>query len=143
MNTHDATEQAYKNGYEAGKKDALKKKSEESWQPTGAQQFALACAVCLHGREIGGDTCRNCLSEVESGFAFDVRQYMIRQLKEVEKKYTFVGGQRGGGKILRLEQMLSAKCAQLEVTEKERDRWKSAALFYRDLYIKQKQEEIK
>lgn len=55
--------------------------------------------------------------------------------------FTVYGGQRGGGKIFHLEQMLSVKCAQLKETEIDRDRWKSAALYYRDLYIKQKQEE--
>lgn len=55
--------------------------------------------------------------------------------------FTAYGGQRGGGKIFHLEQMLSLKCAQLKETEIDRDRWKCAALYYRDLYIKQKQEE--
>ena len=57
------------------------------------------------------------------------------------EKFIFIGGQRGGGKIFFLEQLLAAKRIQLKETEEDRDRWKSAALYYRDLYIKQNQEE--
>ncbi len=58
-----------------------------------------------------------------------------------EAKYTMYGGQRGGGKIFFLEQLVSSLRERLKATEVDRDRWKSAALYYRDLYIKQKQEE--
>lgn len=66
---------------------------------------------------------------------------VVRQAKLESENSVFFGGQRGGGKIFHLEQMLSLKCAQLKEIEIDRDRWKSAALYYRDLYIKQKQEE--
>lgn len=57
------------------------------------------------------------------------------------EKFLMYGGQRGGGKIFFLEQLVSSLRTQLKETEEDRDRWKSAALYYRDLYIKQKQEE--
>ena len=114
--------------------------TETRWQPSG-MQFAYACRVCRHGTDIGGDTCRKCLSEVQSGFEFDHIKYVVRQAKLDDEKIMLFGGQRGGGKIFHLEQALSAKCAQLKETEIDRDRWKSAALYYRDLYNKQKQEE--
>ena len=59
------------------------------------------------------------------------------------EKFLVYGGQRGGGKIFCLEQIISNLRAQLKETEVDRDRWKSAALYYRDLYNKQKQEENK
>ena len=112
----------------------------ERWQPTGVQ-FAYACKVCQHGTDLGGDTCRKCLSEVQPGFEFDHRKYMVRQAKMDNEKDMFFGGQRGGGKIFFLEQLVSSLREQLKATEVDRDRWKSAALYYRDRYIKQKQEE--
>ena len=57
------------------------------------------------------------------------------------EKFLFYGGQRGGGKIFCLEQIISNLRAQLKETEVDRDRWKSAALYYRDLYKKQNKEE--
>lgn len=110
------------------------------WQPVG-NQFAWACRVCRNATAIGGDTCDKCLREVQSGFEFDHRLYMERQAKLDDEKIMLFGGQRGGGKIFHLEQILSVKCAQLKATEEDRDRWESAALFYRDRYNKQKQEE--
>ena len=56
------------------------------------------------------------------------------------EKFTVYGGQRGGGKIFCLEQIISVTRTQLKATEEDRDRWKSAALYYRDLYNKQKKE---
>lgn len=55
-----------------------------------------------------------------------------------KETFTAYGGQRGGGKIFHLEQMLSLKCAQLKETEIDRDRWQSAALYYRNLYNNQR-----
>lgn len=108
------------------------KKYRKGYQPVGIEDFAKCCPTCLNQ---GSELCFKCKMEVESGYD-PVDVYYAS-----DKKYTIYGGQRGGGKIFHLEQMLSVKCAQLKETEIDRDRWKSAALYYRDLYIKQKQEE--
>lgn len=51
MNNYEATEQAYKNGYEAGKKDALKKvvvrrTARLYWKPVGEGTWNLTCSAC-------------------------------------------------------------------------------------------------
>lgn len=46
------------------------------------------------------------------------------------EKYTMYGGQRGGGKIFFLENMVAFLKAELEEVKLDRDRWKSAALYY-------------
>ena len=57
------------------------------------------------------------------------------------EKFLVYGGKRGGGEIFFLEQLVSSLRQQLKATEVDRDRWKSAALYYRDLYKKQNKEE--
>ena len=80
MKNIDATEIAYKNGYEAGKRDAVKVR----WQPSG-KQFAYTCKVCKHGPDLASDICRNCLCEKEPGFEFDCRMYLVMQQKLEEE----------------------------------------------------------
>lgn len=51
MNNYEATEQAYKNGYEQGKKDVLKKvvvrrTARLYWKPVGEGTWNLTCSAC-------------------------------------------------------------------------------------------------
>jgi hypothetical protein len=44
---------------------------------------------------------------------------------------TLIGGQRGGGKIFHLENMVKFLKEQLKQEKTETERWKSAALYYK------------
>lgn len=60
MNAYDASEQAYKRGYEQGKKDARKK---GRWEDAGKNihgQNLTRCTRCKGTSIEGGLFCRNC-----------------------------------------------------------------------------------
>ena len=60
----------------------------------------------------------------------DLKQQWAVTLEDKREPITFIGGQRGGGKIFFLENMVSFLKAELEEVKLDRDRWKSAALYY-------------
>lgn len=51
-------------------------------------------------------------------------------LEEKHEPITIIGGQRGGGKIFFLENMVKFLKEQLKQEKTETERWKSAALYY-------------
>ena len=60
MNEHDIAEQAYKNGYEQGKRDAVK---HGRWITTAYKPFVYSkCSLCGHRVTIDGESnyCPNC-----------------------------------------------------------------------------------
>lgn len=100
------------------------------WQPIG-DQFPWACRVCVNK---DSTKCLDCRCEKTSGFEFEPHQYVKLCQKFGEEKYFFdgekywlVGGQRGGGKIFHLEQMLAKKDEQLKFWKEDRDYWKQIA----------------
>ena len=62
-------------------------------------------------------------------------------LEEKHELITLRGGYRGGGKIFFLENMVKFLQAELEYAKQDRDRWKSAALYYADKLAKETKKE--
>ena len=66
----------------------------------------------------------------------ELKQQWAVTLEEKHEPFTVIGGQRGVGKIFFLEQMVSFLKAELEQVKLDRDRWKSAALYYAEKMAK-------
>ena len=62
----------------------------------------------------------------------DLKQQWVVTLEEKHEPFTVIGGQRGGGKIFFLENMVKFLEEQLKQEKTETERWKSAALYYAD-----------
>ena len=60
----------------------------------------------------------------------ELKQQWAVTLEEKQEPVTLLGGQPGGGKIFFLENMVAFLKAELEEVKLDRDRWKSAALYY-------------
>ena len=76
MNEHDITEQAYKNGYEAGKRDARKHGRWAKQVEDG--MYWYECSVCggeiprtRHGYYMFSDFCPNCGADMRLSAVFD------------------------------------------------------------------------
>lgn len=97
------------------------KKYRKGYQPVGIEDFAKCCPTCFNQ---GSELCFKCKMEVESGYdPMDV-------VTATAEKHTLYGGQRGGGKIFFLENLVNFLRMELKDVEQDRDRWKSAALYY-------------
>ena len=57
-----------------------------------------------------------------------------------DEPVTLYNGQRGGGKIFFFENMVAFLKASLEEVKEDRDRWKSAALYYAEMLAKKEVE---
>ena len=62
----------------------------------------------------------------------ELNQQFVVTLEEKHEPITVIGGQRGGGKIFFLENMVKFLEEQLKQEKTETERWKSAALYYAD-----------
>ena len=93
------------------------------YQPMGSEGFAKACPHCMNQ---GSSLCARCKMEVESGYEPAVC------VTTDTGKHTVYGGQRGGGKIFHLETLVAFLTEEVKELKEDRDRWKSAALFYRE-----------
>ena len=62
----------------------------------------------------------------------ELKQQWFVALEEKHDPITLIGGQRGGGKIFFLENMVKFLEEQLKQEKVETERWKSAALYYAD-----------
>ena len=66
MNQHDATEQAYKRGYEAGKRDAVKHGEWDAKEDlvrsylNGCTEIFYECSVCRSASAFKSPHCPNC-----------------------------------------------------------------------------------
>ena len=54
-------------------------------------------------------------------------------LEEPHEPITIYGGQRGGGKIFALENIIAFLKESLKQAKEETERWKSAALYYHEI----------
>lgn len=95
----------------------------EKWQPVGPEQFAIACAMCVHKNELDTDICVKCKCEQEPGFEFDFRKYVVRE----HRKQTMVGAPRDAGKVCHLEQRVAQLTKELKECKEDRDFWKNIA----------------
>jgi hypothetical protein len=66
----------------------------------------------------------------------ELKQQWAVTLEEKNEPITLIGGQRGAGKIFFLENMVKFLKAELEEIKQDRDRWKSAALYYAEKLAK-------
>ena len=57
-----------------------------------------------------------------------------------DEPITIYNGQRGGGKTFHLENIIAFLKASLEEVKEDRDRWKSAALYYAEMLAKKEVE---
>ena len=64
MKTMDATEQAYKNGYEDGKRDAVK---HGQWIKTTTYPIKYVCPECGHQKEFKRPYCEICGTKMDGG----------------------------------------------------------------------------
>lgn len=77
------------------------------------------CVCCGEIIPEGQMACPNCLV------------YTVEATKANEE-FLVIGGGKGSGKVFFLEQMIAFLRVQLKETREELERWKSAALFYRE-----------
>ena len=68
----------------------------------------------------------------------DTREKQDETFTHTNETYTAYGGQRGGGRIFFLENLVAFLKTQLEEVKQDRDRWQSAALYYAERTAKQK-----
>lgn len=62
MKIHEATEQAYKNGYEQGKKDAVK---HSQWVKSTTYPIKYICPVCGHLKDFKKPYCEICGTKMD------------------------------------------------------------------------------